>query len=197
MKPTPENMAERVYNLAKGDEFSEKKQNRGILRNKIKLTRIFRALQMGFKSKARVAEAAGIWVISIGRLFDGKTKAHRAFQKYYLYSMNVPIKKCMKSVNKAVPKDPRLAMDFMERLAPEYTKKQQIDVNKNQTNTLEITINDYRALSPQERKTQIDDIAKRMGMKMIDLEKNVDGIYELASPNEKDAGSGTTGTPGK
>ena len=96
-----------------------------------------------------------------------------------------------------MPKDPRLAMDFMERLAPEYTKKQQIDVNKNQTNTLEITINDYRALSPQERKTQIDDIAKRMGMKMIDLEKNVDGIYELASPNEKDAGSGTTGTPGK
>jgi len=193
MKPTPENMAKRVYELT--DKSAN--YNKLILRNPVKLERIFKALQMGYKGNSRVCDYAGISRQAMSRLLSGESKAHRAFQKFYRLSYNMPITKCLKSINKGIQTDPRLAMAHLERLAPEYTKTQQIDIKSERKNTLEITINDYRALSPQERKTQIDNIAKRMGMKMIDLEKNVDGIYELASPNEKDAGSGTTGTPGK
>ena len=193
MKLTPEKMAQRVFDLS--DERLGGIAS--ILRQREKLARIFKALQMGYKTKQRVAAFAGISRMTINRILIGKTKADKKFQKYYDYCLSRPIARCLKSINAGISEDPKLALSFIERLAPEYTKEQKIKVKSERKNVYEITVNNYQKLPPRERQKLLEETAKECGMEVITLEKDSNGVFESPTADEGAAGCGAERTQTK
>lgn len=59
-----------------------------------------------------------------------------------------------------------------------FNPVQKVDITKKEVKTLELKkIEEYRNLPPQERKKLIADRMNQIGMKVVDMEQNDDGVY--------------------